>query len=70
MSDASSEDFLRVCRELFGVDFPLDRLQGNLTAFVGILQEIKKLRELDLEATHPAVVFDPLAAWRGDDHAG
>lgn len=50
--------------EILGVDVTLERLQENLAAYSSILAEIKKLRELDLTDIHPAVIFEPTAAWR------
>lgn len=45
---------------------PLDpqRLQEVLAAYAPILAEIARLRELDLTDVHPAVVFEPTAAYR------
>ena len=52
--------------ELFGIDFPPDRLAQNLAAYRDILAEIRKLRELDLTDVHPVVVFDAGAAFEDD----
>lgn len=46
-------------QEILGVDFDRDRLAANLQAFAPILEEIRKLRQLDLAEVHPAVIFDP-----------
>jgi hypothetical protein len=46
-------------RDIVGVDFDAARLGENLAAFVPVLEEIRKLRALDLAGVHPAVVFDP-----------
>jgi len=40
------------------------RLQDVCAAYAPILAEIAKLRELDLGDTHPAVIFEPTAAYR------
>ena len=40
------------------------RLTSNLAAYSEILKEIQKLRELDLTDTHPAIIFEPTAAYR------
>ncbi len=40
------------------------RLTTNLAAYAEILKEIQKLRELDLTDTHPAIIFEPTAAYR------
>jgi len=47
-----------------GTDFTPQRAAENVAAFQPILAEIRKLRELDLGDTHPAVIFDPTAPWR------
>jgi hypothetical protein len=39
-------------------------LEQNLDAFRAILEEIRKLRALDLTDIHPAVIFEPTAAYR------
>jgi putative NADH-flavin reductase len=41
-----------------------ERFQQNLVAFRDVLSEIKKLRQLDLTEVHPAIIFDPGAAYR------
>ena len=46
-----------------GVEFAADRAAHNLATFRPILAEIRKLRELDLSALHPAVIFDPVRAY-------
>ncbi len=46
-------------KDILGVDFDAGRLGGNIEAFIPILEEIRKLRSLDLADVHPAVVFDP-----------
>jgi len=46
-----------------GVEFAADRAAHNLAAYRPILAEIRKLRELDLSALHPAVIFDPVRAY-------
>lgn len=51
-------------QELFGLDLPPERLQDVLTAYGDILAEIRKLRTLELTDVHPAVVFEPTAAYR------
>lgn len=53
-----------VIREVLGVDLPPERLAENLAAFARILEEIAKLRELDLTDIHPSIVFDPTAPYR------
>jgi hypothetical protein len=50
--------------DILGVNFAPERLEHNLGAFRGILAEIQKLRQLDLTDIHPAVIFEPTAAYR------
>jgi hypothetical protein len=54
-------------QEIIGLDFTEERMASNLAAFRPILAEIRKLRTLDLGDMHPAVIFDPTAAWRRND---
>jgi uncharacterized Ntn-hydrolase superfamily protein len=56
-SDPSSGD-AKVLGQWLGVDFVADRATHNLATYRSILVEINKLRELDLSAVHPAIVFD------------
>lgn len=49
--------------DLLGADFPPGRLEEVVAAYSGILDEIRKLRTLDLTDIHPAVVFDPKAGY-------
>jgi hypothetical protein len=51
--------------DLLGIGPERERLGENLAAYRGILDEIRKLRTLDLSDIHPAVVFDPLLPYRG-----
>ena len=51
-------------KEIIGADVPDARLEENLAAFRGILDEIQKLRALDLTEVHPAVVYDPRIPYR------
>jgi hypothetical protein len=55
-----SEDFVR----LSGSPLDAQRLQEVLAAYAPILEEIARLRELDLQDVHPAVIFEPTAAYR------
>jgi hypothetical protein len=52
-------------REVLGIGPEGERLRENLAAYRVILEEIKKLRSLDLSDIHPAVVFDPTLPYRG-----
>jgi hypothetical protein len=51
-------------KELFGLPLPAERLQEVLEAYAGIVDEIRKLRSLDLTDEHPAVIFEPTAPYR------
>lgn len=48
-----------------GSPLPDERLNQLLAACAPILDEIARLREFDLADVHPAVVFDPAIAYRG-----
>jgi len=60
MSDTPLDPF----KDLLGVDFTPERLQQNLESFRPVLDEIRKLRALDLADVHPAVIFEPTAPYR------
>jgi hypothetical protein len=60
--DPAAEALLR---ELLGIGPDGERLRENLAAYRVILEELKKLRSLDLSDIHPAVVFDPTLPYRG-----
>ena len=51
-------------KELTGLDLDEAEREPLLSAYRTIAVEIAKLRSLDLEDIHPAVVFDPLGAWQ------
>ena len=61
MSEAPLPDPVR---DVLGIDLPPERLAENLAAFARILEEIEKLRALDLADIHPSVVFDPTVPYR------
>ena len=50
--------------DLLGVGPERERLSENLAAYGSILDEIRKLRTLDLADIHPVVVFDPSLPYR------
>ena len=50
--------------DLLGVGPERERLSENLAAYRSILDEIRKLRTLDLADIHPVVVFDPSLPYR------
>jgi hypothetical protein len=51
-------------REILGIDLPNDTLHAMLLAYETMHREIRKLRTFDLTDIHPAVVYDPLVAYR------
>jgi hypothetical protein len=61
VSDPERPDLVR---DVLGLDLPPARLAENLAAFARILEEIQKLRALDLTDIHPSVVFDPTTPYR------
>ncbi len=52
-------------RKLTGLDLDAARFAEVVAAFETIRSEIERLRSLDLEETHPAVVFRPVGARSG-----
>jgi hypothetical protein len=55
---------LKLFTDLLGLMLTPERLQENLAAYRDILAEIHKLRTLDLTEIHPAIIFEPTAAYR------
>jgi hypothetical protein len=55
---------LDLVRDVLGIELPPERLAENLAAFARILEEITRLRTLDLTDIHPSIVFDPTAPYR------
>ena len=51
-------------RDILGVALAPERLAENLESYRTVLDEIRKLRELDLTEVHPAVIFEPTAPYR------
>ena len=49
---------------LTGTTVGPERLLEVVAAYEPILSEIAKLRELDLAEVHPAIIFEPTAAYR------
>lgn len=49
---------------LTGTTVGPERLVEVVAAYGPILSEIAKLRELDLAEVHPAIIFEPTAAYR------
>lgn len=50
--------------DLSGLELSPERLLAVHEAYRPILEEIRKLRELELQAIHPAVIFEPTAVYR------
>ena len=55
-------------RDVLGISLEPERVEENLAAYADILQEIVKLRTLNLSNIHPAVIFSPIAAAKRDDN--
>jgi putative NADH-flavin reductase len=51
-------------QDILGVEVTPERLAENLESYRSILDEIRKLRELDLTEVHPAIIFEPTAPYR------
>jgi putative NADH-flavin reductase len=64
VSSASDDVSLSTVQDLLGTRLDERRFHEDLAAFADVLAEIRKLRALDLTDVHPAVVFEPTAAWR------
>jgi len=50
--------------QLSGTPLDSHRLQAVLAAYAPILEEIARLRTLDLRDVHPAVIYEPTAPYR------
>ena len=55
-------------RDVLGISLEPERVEENLAAYADILQEIAKLRTLELSDVHPAGIFSPIAEAKGDDN--
>jgi hypothetical protein len=51
-------------QELLGTRLTADRFAAVIAAYADVLVEIGRLRELDLTAVHPAIIFEPSAPYR------
>ena len=69
MSDPGSDLPLDPYRDILGLGLPPERLREVLDAFRAVLEEIQKLRQLDLTDLHPAVIFEPTAPYRKEPDA-
>lgn len=47
-----------------GTTLASERLRQVVAAYAPILEEIARLRELDLRDVHPAVLYEPTAVYR------
>ena len=65
MSEPIDPSIDALVRELLGIGPESERFGENLAAYRSILEEIVKLRTLDLSDIHPAIVFDPNLPYRG-----
>ncbi len=50
--------------QLSGTPLDSERLKAVLAAYAPILEEISRLRTLDLRDVHPAVIYEPTAPYR------
>ena len=48
---------LDLIKDILGISLPPERIEENQQSYKDILEEIKKLRTLDLSNEYPAVVF-------------
>ena len=54
--------------DVLGISLGPERVEENLNAYADILQEIAKLRTLDLSDVHPAVIFSPIVVSKDKDN--
>jgi hypothetical protein len=64
MPDPDPNQPLDPYADILGLELPPERLTEVLEAFRGVLEEIRKLRGLDLTDIHPSIIFEPTAAYR------
>jgi hypothetical protein len=69
MSESGADRELDPYRDILGLNLPPERLSEVLQAYRSVLEEIEKLRQLDLTDIHPAVIFEPTAAYRREPDA-
>lgn len=65
--DTKEKTPLDVWTDILDVQVNPERLKQNLASYTEILDEIKKLRALDLTDVHPAVIFEPTAPYRNTE---
>jgi hypothetical protein len=51
-------------KDILGIALDAERLNENLEAFRPVLEEIRKLRAIDLTDVHPCVIFEPTIPYR------
>ena len=64
MSMEPTATTIDLVKRLSGSTLDDARLQEVIRAYTPILAEIAKLRTLDLQQVHPAVLFEPTAPYR------
>ncbi len=62
--DKKKKPPLDVWTDILDIQVNPERLKQNLASYTEILEEIKKLRALDLTDVHPAIIFEPTAPYR------
>ena len=60
----SEQVAITLLAQLSGTPLDSERLQTVLAAYAPILEEIARLRALDLRDVHPAVIYEPTAPYR------
>ena len=63
-TDPTTIHDIELLKRLSGSPLSAERLQEVLRAYEPILAEIAKLRMLNLQDVHPAVLFEPTAVYR------
>lgn len=58
---------INLLNDVTGTELSEECMRALLKEAAEILAAIRKLRSLDLTDVHPAVVYDPLLPWRGDE---
>ncbi len=58
---------INLLNDVTGTELSEECLRALLNEAAEILAAIRKLRSLDLTDVHPAVVYDPLLPWRGNE---
>jgi hypothetical protein len=69
MTDPESNRPLDPYADILGLELPPERLAEVLDAFRGVLEELRKLRALNLTDIYPSIIFEPTAAYRKEPGA-